>query len=112
MLALSSLTILPSTIDLLHLFRLPMKGAILSLAIGCDQLVSAMKRCEAKNLTQTFRQTSMLGASRGETATILITGATGTVGSEVVKRLSAQGAQIPAVTRDQRKADANRLPHV
>jgi hypothetical protein len=48
MLALSSLTILPSTIDLLHLFRLPMRGAMLSLAIGCDQLVSAMKRCEAR----------------------------------------------------------------
>jgi uncharacterized protein YbjT (DUF2867 family) len=43
---------------------------------------------------------------------ILITGATGTVGSEVVKRLSAQGVQVRAVTRDPRKADANRLPHV
>ena len=43
---------------------------------------------------------------------ILITGATGAVGSEVVKRLSAQGVQVRAVTRDPRKADANRLPHV
>jgi uncharacterized protein YbjT (DUF2867 family) len=43
---------------------------------------------------------------------ILITGATGTVGSEVVKRLSANGVQVGAVTRDPRKADANRLPHV
>ena len=43
---------------------------------------------------------------------ILITGATGTVGSEVVKRLSAQGVQVRAVTRDLRKAEANPLPHV
>jgi uncharacterized protein YbjT (DUF2867 family) len=43
---------------------------------------------------------------------ILITEATGTVGSEVVKRLSAQGIQVRAVTRDPRKADAHRLPHV
>jgi hypothetical protein len=43
---------------------------------------------------------------------ILITGATGTVGSEVVKRLSACGIQVRAVTRDPRKVDANRLPHV
>jgi uncharacterized protein YbjT (DUF2867 family) len=43
---------------------------------------------------------------------ILITGATGTVGSEVVKRLSAQGIQVRAVTRDPRKVDAHRLPHV
>jgi uncharacterized protein YbjT (DUF2867 family) len=43
---------------------------------------------------------------------ILITGATGTVGSEVVKRLSAQGVQVRAVTRDPRKAEANPLPHV
>jgi uncharacterized protein YbjT (DUF2867 family) len=43
---------------------------------------------------------------------ILITGATGTVGSEVIKRLSALGTQVRAVTRDPRKADANRLPHV
>jgi uncharacterized protein YbjT (DUF2867 family) len=43
---------------------------------------------------------------------ILITGATGTVGSEVVKRLSACGVQVRAVTRDPRKADAHRLPHV
>ena len=43
---------------------------------------------------------------------ILITGATGTVGSEVVKTLSAHGVQIRAVTRDPRKGTANRLPHV
>jgi len=43
---------------------------------------------------------------------ILITGATGTVGSEVIKRLSAQGKQVRAVTRDLPKAEANRLPHV
>ena len=43
---------------------------------------------------------------------ILITGATGTVGSEIVKRLSAQGMPVRAVTRDPRKADAHRLPHV
>jgi uncharacterized protein YbjT (DUF2867 family) len=43
---------------------------------------------------------------------ILITGATGTVGSEVVKRLSAQGVQVRAVTRDPRKAEASPLPHV
>jgi uncharacterized protein YbjT (DUF2867 family) len=43
---------------------------------------------------------------------ILITGATGTVGSEVIKRLSAQGKPIRAVTRDLKKAEANRLPHV
>lgn len=33
---------------------------------------------------------------------ILITGATGTVGSEVVKRLSAKGVDVRAVTRDSR----------
>src|SRR6476659_3526273 len=43
---------------------------------------------------------------------ILITGATGTVGSEVVKRLSAQGIQARAVTRDFAKVEASRLPHV
>jgi uncharacterized protein YbjT (DUF2867 family) len=43
---------------------------------------------------------------------ILITGATGTVGSEVVNRLSAQGKQVRAVTRDLNKVEANRLPHV
>jgi uncharacterized protein YbjT (DUF2867 family) len=43
---------------------------------------------------------------------ILITGATGTVGSEIVKRLSAQGRPVRAVTRDLHKADLNRLPHV
>jgi len=43
---------------------------------------------------------------------ILMTGATGTVGSEVVKRLSAQGIPVRAVTRDPLKAGALRLPHV
>jgi uncharacterized protein YbjT (DUF2867 family) len=43
---------------------------------------------------------------------ILITGATGTVGSEVVKRLSAHGVHVRAVTRNPRKAEANPLPHV
>jgi uncharacterized protein YbjT (DUF2867 family) len=43
---------------------------------------------------------------------IVITGATGTVGSEVVKRLSAQGVQVRAVTRHPRKAEANPLPYV
>jgi uncharacterized protein YbjT (DUF2867 family) len=43
---------------------------------------------------------------------ILFTGATGTMGSEVVKRLSAQGVQVRAVTRDPRKAEASPLPHV
>jgi uncharacterized protein YbjT (DUF2867 family) len=43
---------------------------------------------------------------------ILMTGATGTVGSEVVKRLSAQGIPVRAVTRDPLKAGAHRLPHV
>jgi nucleoside-diphosphate-sugar epimerase len=38
---------------------------------------------------------------------ILITGATGTVGSEVVKRSSAKRA----VTRDLRKVETNRLPN-
>jgi uncharacterized protein YbjT (DUF2867 family) len=45
-------------------------------------------------------------------AKILITGATGTVGGEVVKGLSAQGVDVRAVTRDIRKAETNRLPHV
>jgi predicted amino acid dehydrogenase len=45
-------------------------------------------------------------------AVILITGATGTVGSEVVKRLSAQGVQLRAVTRDPRKAEVNQFPNV
>ena len=40
---------------------------------------------------------------------ILVTGATGTVGSEVVKRLSAEGVQVRAVTRDLGKAEANSL---
>jgi uncharacterized protein YbjT (DUF2867 family) len=48
----------------------------------------------------------------GGGAMILITGATGTVGSEVVKRLSAQRAETRAVTRDPRKVEANRLPSV
>ena len=43
---------------------------------------------------------------------LLITGATGTVGREVVTRLSAQGLEVRAVTRDLRNVDANRLPHV
>ena len=43
---------------------------------------------------------------------ILITGATGTVGSEVVKRLSAAGVQVRAMTRDPGKADSIRLPQV
>jgi uncharacterized protein YbjT (DUF2867 family) len=43
---------------------------------------------------------------------ILITGATGTVGSEVVKRLSAAGVQVRAVTRNPGKADIIRLPQV
>jgi uncharacterized protein YbjT (DUF2867 family) len=43
---------------------------------------------------------------------ILITGATGMVGSEVVKRLSAQGVQVRGVTRDPRKAEANQPPNV
>ena len=43
---------------------------------------------------------------------ILITGATGTVGSEVVKRLSAQCTQVRALARDLIKAEANRLPRV
>jgi uncharacterized protein YbjT (DUF2867 family) len=43
---------------------------------------------------------------------ILVTGATGTVGGEVVKRLAPHGTPVRAVTRDPRKADAQRLPHV
>ena len=43
---------------------------------------------------------------------ILITGATGTVGSEVVKRLSAHAIPVRAVTRDPQRADAHRLPNV
>ena len=43
---------------------------------------------------------------------ILVTGATGTVGSEVVKRLSAHGIKARALTRDLRKAEANSLPHI
>jgi uncharacterized protein YbjT (DUF2867 family) len=43
---------------------------------------------------------------------ILVTGATGMVGSEVVKRLSAHGIKARAVTRDLRKTEANSLPHV
>ena len=43
---------------------------------------------------------------------ILITGATGTVGSEVVKRLSARGVELRAVTRDPRKAETNQLSGV
>jgi uncharacterized protein YbjT (DUF2867 family) len=43
---------------------------------------------------------------------LLITGATDTVGSEVLTRLAAQGVRVRAVTRDLRKAAANPLPHV
>ena len=43
---------------------------------------------------------------------ILITQAYGTVGTEVVKRLSAQGVEVRAATRDPRKAEANQLPNV
>ena len=43
---------------------------------------------------------------------ILITGATGTVGSEILEVASAEGLRVRAVTRDPQKADANRLPHV
>jgi uncharacterized protein YbjT (DUF2867 family) len=43
---------------------------------------------------------------------ILITGATGTVGSEVVRRLSAQGNQVRALTRDLHKVEAVKVPHV
>ena len=43
---------------------------------------------------------------------LLITGATGTVGREVVRRLSAQGVQVRAVTRDLRHVDVHGLPHV
>jgi uncharacterized protein YbjT (DUF2867 family) len=43
---------------------------------------------------------------------ILITGATGTVGSEVVRQLSARGAAVRAMVRDLRKAEKISLPHV
>jgi uncharacterized protein YbjT (DUF2867 family) len=43
---------------------------------------------------------------------ILVTGATGTVGSEIVKRLSAESRPVRAVTRDLRKVNLNQLPHV
>ena len=43
---------------------------------------------------------------------ILITGATGTVGSEVVKRLSTKAIGARALTRDPLKAEANPYPHV
>ena len=43
---------------------------------------------------------------------ILMTGATGTVGSEVVRRLSAGGIAVRAVTRDPGKAGMIRLPQV
>jgi uncharacterized protein YbjT (DUF2867 family) len=43
---------------------------------------------------------------------ILITGATGTVGSEVGKRLSAEGIRVRAITRNPGKAGMIRLPHV
>lgn len=43
---------------------------------------------------------------------ILITGATGTAGSEVIKRLCTQGKPVRAITRNLQKAEANRLAHV
>ena len=43
---------------------------------------------------------------------LLITGATGTVGSEVLTRLAGQGVRVRAVTRDLRKVAGNSLPHV
>ena len=43
---------------------------------------------------------------------ILTTGATGSVGSAVAKRLSAEGVQVRALTRDPGKADIIRLPRV
>lgn len=43
---------------------------------------------------------------------ILITGATGTVGSKVVNRLSAQGIPARALTRDLGKVKADQFPHV
>ena len=43
---------------------------------------------------------------------VLITGSTGTVGSEVLKALSAQGVQVRALTRDTEKAKAHQLPYV
>ena len=43
---------------------------------------------------------------------ILITGATGTVGSEAVKRLSAQGRQARALARHLGKVNADQVPHV
>lgn len=43
---------------------------------------------------------------------ILITGATGTVGSEVVKRLSDEGVQVRAIIRDPGKAEIIRRPQV
>ena len=43
---------------------------------------------------------------------ILVTGATGTVGREVLKRLADRGQQIRAVTRNLRKLDGQEPPHV
>ena len=43
---------------------------------------------------------------------ILITGAIGTVGSEVVKRLSVRAEHVRAITRNPQKAGVNPLPHV
>ncbi|APW61550.1 SDR family oxidoreductase [Paludisphaera borealis] len=43
---------------------------------------------------------------------ILVTGATGTVGGEVVRRLSAKGEAVRAVVRDPEKAASLALPHV
>jgi uncharacterized protein YbjT (DUF2867 family) len=44
------------------------------------------------------------------TTTILITGATGTTGSEIIRQLSAQGISARALTRNPAKAAA--LPHI
>jgi uncharacterized protein YbjT (DUF2867 family) len=43
---------------------------------------------------------------------ILITGATGTVGSEILARFSNQGVEVRAATREPAKAETNPLPHV
>jgi len=43
---------------------------------------------------------------------ILITGATGTVGNEVIHRLAAQSVPVRAVTRDLRKVQDNKSPQI
>ena len=48
----------------------------------------------------------------GKATMILITGATGTVGSEIVKRLSSKAVGARALTRNPWKAEANPLAHV